>query len=485
VIKKSLMVLGAILLIAACASKPEPPKTKIDFTAQMERYYPLIEEVLTQRELSPSFFKMLEDELRSDGHLSAASIHALKQRVKEQKILRDALFRRAYRYEPWVYDDSIEPRLRLKGVLFSLSAAIVLYDNYLFNLSMFQQNHHLRLIVNAPDKAYHLESMELLRAAEGYTSVDNYVRIKNAIRFYQEESKKGYVFDAEMSYLQTLIENSPSYRALVDKQFFKIVSDKMYFYSRFGTDTVEILGDKGINLFSEIFGNSVGMIVTRKGLMYENTAITENVALTLRAGDILIEKTPQRLTDILIPGYWGHAAIWTGTPDELKELGVWEHPSVVPYHQQVHSNKRVIEALRSGVQLSSLGHFLNVDDLAVLREREMTRDEQREVVLNAFAQLGKSYDFNFNIESSDTIVCSELVYLSYPHIKWPTDKALGRYTISPDHIAEKTRSRELKLITLYHDGQKINDTKELWEKMRDRNALYQEVSVDVFTPKER
>jgi len=479
------MGLGLILLIAACAQKPEPSIPKIDFTSQMEHYYPLVEEVLTQRELSPAFFEMLEGELRRDGHLSAASIHALKQRIKEQRTLRDALFERAYRYEPWVYDESIEPRLRLKGVLFSLSAAIVLYDNYLFNLSMFQQNHHLRQIVNAPDKAYHLESLELLRATEGYTSVDNYVRIKNAIRFYQEESKKGYVFDSEMYYLQALIEDSPSYRALVDKYFFKIVADKMYFYSSFSTDTVEVLGDKGINLFSEIFGNSVGLIVTRKGRMYNNTAITKNVAVTLKAGDILIEKTPYRLTDILIPGYWGHAAIWTGTPEELKALGVWDHPSVAAYHEEINANKRVIEALRSGVQLNSLKDFLNVDDLAVLRANQMTRDEQREVVLNAFAQLGKRYDFNFDIENSDTIVCSELVYLSYPQIKWPTDKALGRYTISPDHIAEKTRSRELKLITLYHEGEKVNDTKELWDKMRDRNALNQEVPVDVFTPKER
>ena len=31
-----------------------------------------------------------------------------------------------------------------------------------------------------------------------------------------------------------------------------------------------------------------------------------------QAGDILLEKTPFRLTDKLIPGYWGHAAVWIG-----------------------------------------------------------------------------------------------------------------------------------------------------------------------------
>jgi hypothetical protein len=37
----------------------------------------------------------------------------------------------------------------------------------------------------------------------------------------------------------------------------------------------------------------------------------------------------------------------------------------------------------------------------------------------------------------DKIVCSQLVYLSYEKIEWPTERVVGRYTISPDNIAAK------------------------------------------------
>ncbi len=41
----------------------------------------------------------------------------------------------------------------------------------------------------------------------------------------------------------------------------------------------------------------------------------------------------------------------------------------------------------------------------------------------------------------------------------PTEKSLGRYTISPDNIAEKTlNGGPLKLITFYHDGAFVTNT---------------------------
>jgi hypothetical protein len=71
-------------------------------------------------------------------------------------------------------------------------------------------------------------------------------------------------------------------------------------------------------------------------------------------------------------------------------------------------------------------------------------------------QVGKDYDFNFDVETTDKIVCSELVYTVYTDIPWPTEKALGRYTISPDNVAKKALSDgSLNLVSLYHDGKEV------------------------------
>ena len=55
----------------------------------------------------------------------------------------------------------------------------------------------------------------------------------------------------------------------------------------------------------------------------------------------------------------------------------------------------------------------------------------------AFEQIGKDYDFNFDVNTDDEIVCSELIYKVYPDEKWPTENTLNRWTISPDNVAER------------------------------------------------
>jgi uncharacterized protein YycO len=191
------------------------------------------------------------------------------------------------------------------------------------------------------------------------------------------------------------------------------------------------------------------------------------VVRDLRAGDILLEKTPFRLTDRLIPGHWGHAAIWVGTEQELKQLGLWEHPVVQKHQDAVRSGASVVEALRDGVQMNTLEDFLNIDDLAVLRMKSLGSEELAQSIIRALRQVGKAYDFNFDVETTDKIVCSELVYLAYPGPDWPTDKIMGRYTISPDHVARKAvEGGPLKLVLLYHDGNEIQKNRDqIFEKL--------------------
>ncbi len=182
-----------------------------------------------------------------------------------------------------------------------------------------------------------------------------------------------------------------------------------------------------------------------------------HAALTgdLHAGDILVERTPFRLTDSFIPGRWGHAALWVGSEPELRALGIWDDPVVRPHHEAIRAGRGVVEALRSGVELNSLGHFLNVDDLAVLRPVTQTAAQQAETVLQALRQMGKRYDFNFDVETRDRLSCAELVYHAYGRLDWPTRRQLGRAVITPDDIAGRALGGgPLAVIDLYTDGER-------------------------------
>ena len=168
---------------------------------------------------------------------------------------------------------------------------------------------------------------------------------------------------------------------------------------------------------------------------------------------MLLEKTPVRLTDKLIPGFWGHAALWVGERNQLEALGVWEHEAVRPYHDVIESGGRIVEALRSGVELNTLEHFLDIDDFAALRQPGLTREQRRRYLVRTFQQIGKEYDFNYDVESDRRIVCSELVYVVYSDTTFKVDKAGGRYTISPDRVAEQALGDgPFEPVVLYHDG---------------------------------
>jgi hypothetical protein len=232
-------------------------------------------------------------------------------------------------------------------------------------------------------------------------------------------------------------------------------------FSLFGVVTRDIVHysrREGTGLFSRLFGNTAGLIETRKGKLYGREEVHGDLLGQLKAGDILLEKTPFRLTDILIPGYWGHVAIWTGTEQELVELGIWDHPVVKNYHQQIRQGRHVVEALRPGVQLNSLENFLNVDDLAVFRVHDDRDSRLADRLLLTFRQIGKPYDFNFDVETTNRIVCSELLYQTMTDISWPTKKSFGRRTISPDHVVRRLiDEKELSVVVLYHDGVQIHE----------------------------
>lgn len=204
-------------------------------------------------------------------------------------------------------------------------------------------------------------------------------------------------------------------------------------------DLTDLVTIKANNIFSELsggFGNAVGKIKWRSGRLGRSAQAVDLVKTTLQPLDILVEKTPFILTDYLIPGHFGHIALYLGNETQLKEMNIWNHPKIVPYHQAIKSGKTILEAQRDGVELSTIDKFMNVDELAILRTRKSINHHHDEIYSRAMEQIGKAYDFNFDVETTDEIVCSELIYQTYYFINWNLEKTFGRWTISPDNIVQ-------------------------------------------------
>ena len=438
---------------------------------EIAAYQSLVEQALVYRERTILEGRRLKEKTERGIPLSGGDLDSLNRGMLAHLELRKTLYAVAETHECWttlpqetLVQHGVTPQMQLHGVMLSLSAALVLYDNYLLAISIFEENDKLRRKLNAADKGYQIGRGMLEGITAAYHSPTDRARVRVGIRFYEREIRGATAAlklesDASLIYLHALIQQSPSYNATKQHSPLYVMRRQVRFLESIGRDDLTLLSKQGLNLFSKFFGNSVGLVETRRGKLYGRPELVASLRQELRAGDILLEKTPFRLTDMLIPGYWGHAAIWIGNEAELRALGIWQHPLVVQYQADISQGRMIVEALRPGVGINPLEAFLNIDAMAILRARDLHQnaDAKAAAILQALRQIGKAYDFNFDVETTDTIVCSELIYQVYTAIEWPTQKALGRSTISPDHIAVRALNEgPLELVAFYHDGERVS-----------------------------
>lgn len=283
---------------------------------------------------------------------------------------------------------------------------------------------------------------------------------KNIPPFYTTSSEDLY-------FEQTIFNSFVAQRILANDLDFR--AKKALFMSR---QLAQSQFFEGVSRFiasvSKLFGNTAGMVQTRDGKLKhlaKNAYEMKNMKSKLRPLDVILEKTPMRLTDKFIPGFYGHVAIWLGTPEELskykvehqgKMIDLLSHPDVLPHLSKLSEGKLIVEALRKpGVTMSTLEAFMDIDDLLVLAGPEMDDEQTAIHLLKTFRQVGKAYDFNFDVETDKEIVCSELVYTVFTEYTWPTSTSMGRYTINPDQVAWKAVDSCFRPILLYHDGKEV------------------------------
>lgn len=164
--------------------------------------------------------------------------------------------------------------------------------------------------------------------------------------------------------------------------------------------------------------------------------LLERLRPMLQPGDVLIERRNWYLSNAFLPGYWPHAALYVGTPDDLKAMGLDKNREVAKRLAEFSGMDAgghgfaVIEAMSEGVVFTSLEHSVGeADAVAVLRPR-LTKAQKQAAIVRAFSHAGKPYDFDFDFFSSDKLVCTEVVYRSYgDELSLPLQDILGRQTL--------------------------------------------------------
>lgn len=483
-----------------------------DYEPNLQKFNIEINQSLTLRKRSVAFFtqERLEGEQQ---YFNSTDIDRIQTTVKEYDRNRRVLLNEiAYRYRKLIENVELEFILDkpsglilgnkllgmgvgnklfvnpsdekgaeyIKAIKLGLAATLTLYDNFIIAIMPYQENGHFRRKINYDN----IDNEKIIENISGnFRRLDNYKDTLRVVEFIdvvqsweQAHPKASTSIGKDNDYFNVLISGSYTNKRIKEITMMDRLAFRTVRFRRILRDVLFDVGNESMNMVSKIFGNTMGLVSSREGYLKNiPKSHKEKLEAEMKPGDILLEKTPFRLTDRFIPGHWGHVAIWVGSEKQLKELGVWdllpelhvkaqqrfayEGPS---FQEKIRSGHKIVEALRPGVQINTLEHFLNIDDMAVLRDENVNKAALKRYVIRAFEQIGKEYDFNFDVETDKKIVCSELAFVAYDDYQWPVAKTVGRYTISPDHVGEKANGEgPFSPVLLYHDGKLVENNIQL------------------------
>ncbi len=291
-----------------------------------------------------------------------------------------------------------------------------------------------------------------------------------AVRFYSPKTR--IRLSGGHLYQRFFISDSPrtdnSFSLLRDKAY----GSYSYLLGHFGQTILEsskVIGD-GVEkeMFDTWFpiqkavASSMGraIISTRgnEGLI-EDEDVTQ-METKMLPGDIMLQRRNWHVSNVGIPGFWTHSALYTGDLATMDKYFASEFPynghdsfsayleanfpSVYEmYKVESDGTKSVIEAIEPGVVLRTLTKSADADFVVVLRPN-LTKKDKLLALNKAFSNFGKPYDFNFDFDTRDALVCSELVYDAYferlpekAGLRMDTSLVNGRRIVSPFDMAKK------------------------------------------------
>lgn len=133
----------------------------------------------------------------------------------------------------------------------------------------------------------------------------------------------------------------------------------------------------------------------------------------LQPGDVFVTRHDDAMSNVFLPGYWPHSALWLGADDA-----------------------DILEAKKDGVLLREVEETLQVDAFVVIRPK-LTSNQIDEALARGRSHAGKLYDFVFDFRTTDRLVCTEVIYRTY-HGMGAIDFELilqaGRHCLSAEEL---------------------------------------------------
>lgn len=167
-------------------------------------------------------------------------------------------------------------------------------------------------------------------------------------------------------------------------------------------------------------------------------AMRAEVLLQARPGDVFVTRHDDALSNLFLPGFWPHAALYLGTAADMEEVGI----------QAPGPGGWFLESKKDGVRVRQAEETLEVDAFVALRP-PLERDDLAAALRLAASHVGKPYDFLFDFRTSDRMVCTEVIYRGF-HGTGPVRFSLrevgGRLCLPAEELIDQSLACGFELI---------------------------------------
>lgn len=152
-----------------------------------------------------------------------------------------------------------------------------------------------------------------------------------------------------------------------------------------------------------------------------------------RPGDVFITRHDDALSNVFLPGYWPHGALFLGNAAQRSALGL---PNIETARH--HHGERIVfmESKKDGVLFRPVEDTLELDAFIIMRPK-LSDEDLRAALTAAMSHVGKLYDFAFDFTSADRLACTELIYRAYHmagHIRFEPEDIAGRICLSAESL---------------------------------------------------
>jgi len=185
--------------------------------------------------------------------------------------------------------------------------------------------------------------------------------------------------------------------------------------------------------------------------------IIETLKSKLELGDVFITRHDDAMSNLFLPGFWPHGALYIGSSKERSSRGIL---GVSDGHKHnTGDDINILEAKKDGVLLRPIEETLQVDAFVVLRPK-LSVAQINEALSKGLSHAGKLYDFIFNFATSDRLVCTEVIYRAYQGIgpiNFSLSTKAGRKCLSAEDFLNQTiENGWFEPVALYGIGGKNN-----------------------------